>query len=279
VLEMKKKRYFPFGYRMAGGQIEIVPEESSLLQNLFDNYLKGASLIKLAETAQQTGIKFRENTERWNKNMIARMLDDERYWNDNGFPPIVSKEIGSAITALRKQKTTSQCPIQFIKKKLVCCICGENINRNGKNAPRIRWDCPKCGWYFGPITDNELKQAVTEKLLAVCRNPQVAEPDQQPTNSLSIQAVRLTNEINQLLDQREVDTDRLLPLILECAAEKYKTCSIKESDHLTIKIKALFQEHSNDEELNRELFEQTVKQVILQPDGSIKFQLLNGKIV
>lgn len=166
-----------------------------------------------------------------------------------------------------------------IKKKLVCCICGENINRNGKNAPRIRWDCPKCGWYFGPITDNELKQAVTEKLLAVCRNPQVAEPDQQPTNSLSIQAVRLTNEINQLLDQREVDTDRLLPLILECAAEKYKTCSIKESDHLTIKIKALFQEHSNDEELNRELFEQTVKQVILQPDGSIKFQLLNGKIV
>lgn len=276
---MKKKRYFPFGYRMAGGQIEIVPEESSLLQNLFDNYLKGASLIKLAETAQQTGIKFRENTERWNKNMIARMLDDERYWNDNGFPPIVSKEIGSAITVLRKQKTTSQCPIQFIKKKLVCCICGENINRNGKNAPRIRWDCPKCGWYFGPITDNELKQAVTEKLLAVCRNPQVAEPDQQPTNSLSIQAVRLTNEINQLLDQREVDTDRLLPLILECAAEKYKTCSIKESDHLTIKIKALFQEHSNDEELNRELFEQTVKQVILQPDGSIKFQLLNGKIV
>ena len=276
---MKKKRYFPFGYRMAGGQIEIVPEESSLLQNLFDNYLKGASLIKLAETAQQTGIKFRENTERWNKNMIARMLDDERYWNDNGFPPIVSKEIGSAITALRKQKTTSQCPIQFIKKKLVCCICGENINRNGKNAPRIRWDCPKCGWYFGPITDNELKQAVTEKLLAVCRNPQVAEPDQQPTNSLSIQAARLTNEINQLLSQREVDTDRLLPLILECAAEKYKTCSIKESDHLTIKIKALFQEHSNDEELNRELFEQTVKQVILQPDGSIKFQLLNGKIV
>ena len=51
---MKKKRYFPFGYRMAGGQIEIVPEESSLLQNLFDNYLKGASLIKLAETAQES---------------------------------------------------------------------------------------------------------------------------------------------------------------------------------------------------------------------------------
>lgn len=107
----------------------------------------------------------------------------------------------------------------------------------------------------------------------------MTEPDQQPTNSLSIQAARLTNEINQLLDQREVDTDRLLPLILECAAEKYMTCSIKESDHLTIKIKALFQEHSNDEKLDRELFEQTVKQVVLQPDSTIQLQLLNGKTV
>ena len=89
----------------------------------------------------------------------------------------------------------------------------------------------------------------------------------------------MTNEINQLLDQREVDTDKLLSLILECATEKYKTCSIKESDHLTIKIKTLFQEHGNDEGLDRELFEQTVKQVILQLDGSVQFQLLNGKTV
>ena len=89
----------------------------------------------------------------------------------------------------------------------------------------------------------------------------------------------MTNEINQLLDQREVDANHVLSLILECAADKYRTCSIRESDHLTIKIKALFQEHNNDEKLDRELFEQTIKQVILQPDGSIKFQLLNGKIV
>ena len=82
-----------------------------------------------------------------------------------------------------------------------------------------------------------------------------------------------------MLEQREVDTNKVLSLILECAAEKYKTCSIKESDHLTIKLKTLFQEHSNDEKLDRELFEQAVKQVILQQDGSIKFQLLNGKIL
>ena len=82
-----------------------------------------------------------------------------------------------------------------------------------------------------------------------------------------------------MLEQREVDTNKVLSLILECAAEKYKVCNIRKSDHLTIKLKTLFQEHDNDEKLNRELFEQAVKQVILQQDGSIKFQLLNGKIL
>ncbi len=198
----------------------------------------------------------------------------------NALSIMYSKEdIAMRVASLKKSKASPKSKIPFIRKRMTCPYCGDILQRNSKKSPRVYWDCKGCQNRFGPISDNELQQAVTEKLLAVCRNSQVVELDQQPTNSLSIQAARLTNEINQMLTQREVDTDRLLSLILECAAEKYKTCSIKESDHLTIKIKALFQEHSNDEKLDRELFEQTVKQVILQPDGSIRFHLLNGKTV
>lgn len=276
---MKKKRYFPFGYRMTDGVMEIVPEESVLVQNIFNSYLAGMSLQQLAKSAEQTGLRYRQNTNGWNKNMISRILDDERYWNGNGFPPVISKELATRIAKLKKCKASSKSSIRLFQKAIFCPHCDSRLIRNSKSLPRIFWECEKCNIQIGPITDNEMLQSITEKLLAVCRNPQMTEPAQSTNNSLSIQAARLTNEINQLLDQREVDTDRLLPLILECAAEKYKTCCIKESDHLTIKIKALFQEHSNDEELNRELFERTVKQVIPQPDGSIKFQLLNGKIV
>lgn len=45
------------------------------------------------------------------------------------------------------------------------------------------------------------------------------------------------------------------------------------------KNQALFNEHHSDEELDRELFEQTVKQIILQPDGSIQLRLINEKII
>lgn len=276
---MKKKRYFPFGYRMTDGVVGIVPEESALVQTIFNSYLAGMSLQQLAESAEQTGLRYRENTNGWNKNMISRILNDERYWTGNNFPPVVSEELAKRITTLKACKATPKSSIRLFQKIIFCPRCGSRLIRNSKSLPRIFGECGTCSIQIGPIADNELKQAVTEKLLAVCRNPQLAEPDQQLTNSSSIQAARLTNEINQLLDQREIDANHVLSLILECAAEKYKTCGSKSSNHLTIKIKALFQEHSNDEGLDGELFQQTVKQVILQLDGSVQFQLLNGKIL
>lgn len=275
---MKKARYFPFGYHMVNGKIAIFSNEGPLLQELFTRYLNGASLQQLADYAEQTGIHYRENAVHWNKNMIARMLDDKRYWNADDYPSIVSKETGLAVTLMRRQKATSQSPIMFIQKKLVCSNCGSGLYRMTQKSLQIRWDCKKCSMRVG-TTDRGLLQAVEDKLLTICRDPQNVERIPVPYNSLSMQAARLTNEINQMLDQREVDSGRLVPLILECAAEKYKACKITESDHLTLKLKALFNEHHSDEELDRELFEQTVKQVILRPDGSIQLRLINEKII
>lgn len=275
---MKKIRYFPFGYHMADGKITILPKESALLQELFSGYLNGTSLQHLANYAEQTGMCYRGNVVHWNKNMIARMLDDKRYWNSDDYPSIISKETGSAVISMRKQRATTQSSIVFISKKLVCSNCGSSMYRMTQKFPRIRWDCKKCGERIG-TTDRDLLQAVTDKLLAICRAPQSVEQISIPCNSLSIQAARLTNEINQAMNQREVDPNELLPLIFECVAEKYKTCSIKEADHLTITMKALFQAHSNDTTLDRELFERAVKQVILQPDASVQLRLLNDIVV
>lgn len=275
---VKKKRYFPFGYHMANGQIEIVSKESTLVQNIFESYLTGASLQQLVTLAEQSKIKFREDAVCWNKNMIARMLDDERYWNSDDYPSIVSKETGSAVISMRKQRATAQSPIMFIQKKLICSSCGSGLYRTVQRSPRVRWDCKNCGKRIG-TTDSDLLQAVTDKLLAICHAPQSVEQTSAPRNSLSMQAARLTNEINQALNQREVDPQRVLPLILECAAEKYKICRIKKSDHIAMKMAALFQEHRDDKKLDRDLFEQTVEQVVLRPDGTVQLRLMNGKVL
>ena len=257
----------------------VVSEEKALIQKLFEGYINGSSLKQLSDLAQQTGLKFRENTVTWNKNMISRILDSKQYWNGEKYPPILTQDIAVKVAEIKRSKVSPKSEIPFIQKRMTCLKCGAPLQRNSKKTPKIYWDCKECGIRFGPLSNDELLYIVTAKFLEICQNPQLVEPNQVKGNSLSMQAARLTNEINQMLDQREVDTNKTLSLTLECAAEKYKTCSIKESDHLTIKLKTFFQEHSNDEKLDRELFEQTVKRVILQPDGSVQLQLLNDIII
>lgn len=276
---MKKIRYLPFGYQIAQGKVIENPSEKELVVELYQRYLQGCSIKQLTQYAGQHGVPYRENSTEWNKNMITRILEDERYWNGNTYPPIISKELADKVIQIKRSKAAPYSGVLFIQKKLVCPDCGNGITRNSRKKPKIFWDCKRCHKRFGPLSDYGLLQSVENKLLEVCRNPQIAEPEQFIGSSLSMQAARLTNEINQALGQREVDPQRLLPLILECAAEKYKTCHIKESDHITINIKALFQEHGNDEKLDRELFEQTIEQVILQPDGTVQLRLLNSKIL
>lgn len=219
---MKKKRYLPFGYRMIGGKIEIISEESDLVQNIFRSYLAGASLQQLAKLAEQTGLQFRENANVWNKNMISRILDDKRYWQKGLFPAIIQEELALQVSELKSSKASPKPSLHFLQKKIICFQCGKPLSRNSRSLPQIYWDCKDCGTKIGPIADNELLDAIKEKFLSVCHDPQMTELERISNNFLSMKAVRLTNEINQMFDQREVDPDRLLPMILECAAEKYR---------------------------------------------------------
>lgn len=275
---MKKKRYYPFGYRIVHGKEEIVEEEAILLHDIASRYLKGWSLLRLAQFAEQSGIKYSDCANGWNKNMIARILDDRRYWDDELYPPIFSIELGQQIVSMRKYKATPPCSIYF-GQKIICGSCKTRLMRDSSNSPRIRWDCKNCRARFGPVTDPKLLEMVTEKFLAVCRQPQLAEPEITTRKKLSINAARMTNEINQMLDQRQVDSARLTKLILECAAEKYRTCQVAGHSHETLRILELLKNHAEDEKLDRNLFEQCVERVIFQDSSSVQLQLINKKTI
>ena len=89
----------------------------------------------------------------------------------------------------------------------------------------------------------------------------------------------MTNEINQLLDQRQVDAERVVSLILDCASEKYRQCRVEQCDHVTMKIEEILKRHCESGLPIPELFEQTTEKVLLQPDGCIQLRLQNGKII
>lgn len=50
---VKKIRYYPFGYRISNGEIETIPEEARLVKQLFNDYLIGDSLQRLAKVGKK----------------------------------------------------------------------------------------------------------------------------------------------------------------------------------------------------------------------------------
>ncbi len=98
-------------------------------------------------------------------------------------------------------------------------------------------------------------------------------------NKLSLKVTRLTREIEQTLNQRQVEPGKALSLILECAAEKYRVCQMGRLDHRTGNIQDQLKGHSEDREMDRQLFSQIIEKVILEPKGSVKLQLINEKII
>jgi len=53
-------------------------------------------------------------------------------------------------------------------------------------------------------------------------SPVQPEETEEIDNKLSLKVTSLTHEIDQTLNQRQVEPEKALSLILECAAEKYQ---------------------------------------------------------
>ena len=96
---------------------------------------------------------------------------------------------------------------------------------------------------------------------------------------MSLKVTRLTHEIDQTLNQRQVEPEKTLSLILECASEKYQVSQMGRLDHRTGNIQNQLKGHSEDREMDRQLFNQIIEKVILEPKGSVKLQLINEKII
>ena len=71
-------RKLPFGYQMRMGEIIRNEPEAKAVQDIFLQYTLGASLKEIAEQMSKNGPSYDEGKS-WNKNMIARILENPKY--------------------------------------------------------------------------------------------------------------------------------------------------------------------------------------------------------
>ena len=196
------KRKQPFGYKMKLGEIVPQPQEAETVRSIYLQYLAGVSFKQLAEQLQTEDVPYDEDKS-WNKNMVARILEDDRYIGEKEFPALIPTKQFHAAQERRKEMRPEykQTPAQKELRKL-------------------------CG---GTVPDSVARK-VLKILNQMVDDPQIIkiETSGVPTTE---DIRRLQQELDTLLQTPPVDADTARQKALEVASLKLRVSKRRNMNH------------------------------------------------
>ena len=238
-------RKLPLGYQMRMGEIIRNEPEAKAVQDIFLQYMLGASLKEIAEQMSKTGPAYDEG-KRWNKNMVARILENPKYTGADSYPNLVDKKLFEA--AAEKRQTKQRLPERTPTQKALKRVCSK------------------------PPTP-EIEQEVTHLLGRLAEQPErITQPEKQPTPIHSTTQA----ELDEILNTQPLDEAAARNLICKLAQEQYD--AIGNEEYETERLRRLFTAFECTAELNAELLQSTVSAVLVTHQA-VRLQLKNGQII
>lgn len=235
-------RKLPFGYQMRMGEIIRNEPEAKAVQDIFLQYMLGASLKEIAEQMSKTGPTYDEGKS-WNKNMVARILENAKYTGADSYPELVDINLFEA--AVEKRQTKQRLPERTPAQKALKRIC--------------------------PPTP-EIEQQVTHLLGRLAKQPEcITQPEKQSAPNSTTQA-----ELDEILNIQPLDEDAARSLICKLAQKQYD--AVGNEEYETERLRRLFAAFECTAELNAELLQGAVSAVLVTRQ-TVRLQLKNGQIV
>lgn len=277
---MSKNRRIPFGYKMENGEITTEHREVYAVAKIFDEYITGKSLLDIANMMQTEGIPYHPlKKSQWNRNMVKRILENERYLGTKKYPQLVDKAKFDKANEIKTKKATNLCKVpedmKEIRNMAICADCRKRLFRN----PNGTWDCKsyRCGRFMHRVTDQMIISAVLNMLNSAIANPCLIESG----GELSIytpngNVTRQKNEINRLLDSPDIDYDRIKREMIKLAEIKYDCCTYDDVVQKTqyLKEQLIGREQLND--LDIDLLKLCAEHISVSKYASISLEMING---
>ena len=238
-------RKLPFGYQMRMGEVVRNEPEAKAVQDIFLQYTLGASLKEIAAQMSKTDTVY-DDGKSWNKNMVARILENAKYTGADDYPRLVDTTLFESVAEMRqtKQRLPERTPAQKALKRV----------------------CSK------PPTP-EVEQQVTHLLGRLAEQPEcITQPEKTPASAhTNTQA-----ELDEILNTQPLDEDAARSLICKLAQEQYD--AIGNEEYETERLRRQFTAFECTAELNAELLQSTVSAVLVTRQ-TVRLQLKNGQII
>lgn len=238
----------PFGYQVEMGEVVLHTQEAKLVEYIFQQYISGASFNTLVAKLREQPIPYHEG-KLWNKNMVARILEDHRYTGEGGYPAITDQETLSKVFEKRSAK---QAPAQKTEaQKLLRRLSGHTATR-------------------------QMEQQVLSLLNGLIASPErITLPKREHLPYTPEQA--LQRELDSAMERQPIDEGAAQKLILAIAAAQYS--AINPNQYETIRLRRLFSKHELMTELDAKLLQSSVSAILCYRNGTLNIRLKNHQMI
>lgn len=270
---MAQYRKIPYGYHIVSGVITINIEEKNIVQKIYQMYADGLSYHNIATELTKQDIRYMPTKPEWNKNMVARILQNEVYLGTEKYPPIIdSVQFNKSESAKKTYTLTESKEIKDLKPLLVCSQCGEKVKRRVNKNGTHRWYCSAD---IKHISINVSDDIILKDIVSIQKILANTKLEMASNNNISIETLRLQNEIDRLLEQPELEVDKIKSSIMELAAIKYSLCTDTNYLEQAMLEKLKYSENVVDTKLLVDLLEN----IKVSQDGVSEILLKCGKYI
>lgn len=232
---MKKTRFIPYGYTIREGRTVIEHTEAEIIREIFDEYIKGASLKDIAENLTQRRIPYTEKTDVWDKARIARIIDNAKYIGDEEYDPIIDEDTYEGAVSMKaaRQRNTVQkeCEgIALLRNRVKCEDCGSPMVRRicSKRHVKESWTCQnaECGKRLR-ISDGDLLQKITILMNRIIENSELLIPKPKTRIVDSPTVANLQRQVDAELGKNHPSEEYIVEKISNIASQLYKETQAK----------------------------------------------------
>ena len=115
----------PYGYRLAGRDLEIVPEEAEVVRRIFSAYLSGQGKDDIAKELNQLGVDRGRNREKWYPSTVAYILTNISYTGNM----IWQKSYATDTIPFQQVRNRGQKPRYFVEHSHPAIVSSEDFQR------------------------------------------------------------------------------------------------------------------------------------------------------
>ena len=262
---------------MENGKAVPHPEEAEAVVMIFNAYISGKGMKKIAAQMQ---IPHNNNTI-WFSATIQHILRNRLYLGTEHYPPLISEELYLTADNMRKKRHTSEYSLpeelQKIRKMLFCAECGRPLFPDALNPDKWRCCNQKCLMPEVEVSVQELTEAILEIMNAVIENPFLLNSDAESAiYSPDSGILRQQNEIRRMMENPQIDYERIKSEVFQLAEMKYACCTYSDISQKTEFLKKLLSEQEQLNHLDIGLLKSCVKRMTVSHSAVIEIEFINS---